>query len=69
MTADRKMAKKKSDNPTSLGIDPDVLDLVKIAAAFEGLSAKEYASRILREHANRDIEKGYKQRAKPAGGD
>lgn len=63
LTLDRPMAKKKTEGFTSIAIDPDTLEAVKIAAAFKGLTAKEYASRILREQADRDIEEGYRQRA------
>ena len=60
---DRPMAKKKTEGFTSIAIDPDTLEAVKIAAAFKGMTAKEYASRILREQADRDIEEGYRQRS------
>lgn len=38
------------------------IEAAKIAAAFKGMSVMDYASRILLEQANRDIEEGYRNR-------
>ena len=43
-------------------LDVEAIEAAKIAAAFKGMSVMDYASRILLEQANRDIEEGYRNR-------
>jgi hypothetical protein len=47
----------------SLKLSSEAVEAAKIAAAFKGLTLLEYASRVLLEAANRDIEEGYRSRA------
>ncbi len=39
------------------------IEAAKIAAAFKGMNLMEYASAVLLEQANRDIEEGYRDRS------
>ena len=45
----------------------EAIEAAKIAAAFKGKSVMEYASEVLLEAANRDIEEGYRARAAGRG--
>jgi hypothetical protein len=51
------MAKKSQP----LRIEEEALKLVRIAAGFTGEQPTEYASRVLAQQAQIDIEKGYKE--------
>ncbi len=48
---------------TAVKLTQEAVDAAKIAAAFKGLTLYEYASQVLLEAANRDIEEGYRHRA------
>ena len=39
------------------------IEAAKIAAAFKGMNLMEYASAVLLERANQDIEEGYRDRS------
>jgi len=41
----------------------EAIKAAKIAAAFRGMTVMEYASQVLLQAANRDIEEGYRRRA------
>jgi hypothetical protein len=41
----------------------EAIEAAKIAAAFKGITLMEYASAVLLEAANRDIEQGYRIRS------
>lgn len=41
----------------------EAIEAAKIAAAFKGMNLMEYASQVLLEAANRDIEEGYRVRS------
>ena len=43
----------------------EAIEAAKIAAAFKGMNLMEYASAVLLEQANRDIEEGYRTRSAP----
>ena len=58
------MAEAGSERRTMpIRIDVRALEAAKIAAAFKGVSVMEYASQVLLEAAERDIEQGYKARS------
>ncbi len=48
----------------ALKLTIEAIEAAKIAAAFKGLTLLEYASGVLLEAANRDIDESYKRRAK-----
>jgi hypothetical protein len=58
-------------------IDVEALEAAKIAAAFKGMTVMDYASKVLLEAANKDIEECYRLRSegprlkprKPKGSD
>jgi hypothetical protein len=74
---ERPMTKKEPDLTMSVRVDKDALEAAKIAAAYKGVSVMEYASALLREAANRDIEESHRSRSvamqsrkkRPKGGD
>jgi len=47
-------------------IDVVALEAAKIAAAYQGISVMEYASRVLLEAARRDVEKGHQAFSGPS---
>ncbi len=55
------MAEERKAMAVKLTIE--AIEAAKIAAAFKGLNLMEYASAVLLEQANRDIEEGYRDRA------
>lgn len=61
------MEKVKAET-TSIRLHIEAVEAAKIAASFKGLSVVDYASALLLEQANLDIEQGYKDRSqsKPA---
>ena len=61
----RPMARKERGQTMPIRIDVESLRAAKIAASFKGLSVMQYASKVLLEQAERDIEEGYKQRSNP----
>lgn len=61
-----KMANQGSERRTMpIRIDLRALEAAKIAAAFRGISVMEYASQVLLEAAERDIEQSYRARSNP----
>jgi hypothetical protein len=58
------MAKSEA-GPGMIRVTGEVIQAVRIAAGFAGVSITAYASRVLLEAAERDIEAGYKARQKP----
>jgi hypothetical protein len=60
---ERPMINRNRGKTMPIRIDVEALEAVKIAASFKGMSSMDYASQVLLEQANRDIEAGYKARA------
>jgi hypothetical protein len=50
----------------SIRLDVEAIEAAKIAASYKRLTVLEYASRVLLEAANRDIEEGHRQRSAAA---
>ncbi len=50
-------------NAMAVKLTVEAIKAAKIAAAFKGMTVMEYASQVLLQAANRDIEEGYCQRA------
>jgi len=55
------MAEERKAMAVKLTIE--AIEAAKIAAAFKGKNLMEYASEVLLEAANRDIEEGYRTRS------
>jgi hypothetical protein len=58
------MAEERKAMAVKLTIE--AIEAAKIAAAFKGMNLMEYASAVLLEVANRDIEEGYRTRTSPS---
>jgi hypothetical protein len=59
---------EKERNSMPIRITLEALEAGKIAAAYQGMSLSEYASHVLLEAANRDIEEGHRARSQPRSG-
>jgi predicted DNA binding CopG/RHH family protein len=59
---------EKERNSMPIRITLEALEAGKIAAAYQGISLSEYASQVLLEAANRDIEEGHRARSQPRSG-
>lgn len=49
---------KRVIGTTSIKVEDDACELVRKAATFQGLTVVEYASRVLREQARKDLREG-----------
>jgi uncharacterized protein (DUF1778 family) len=47
----------------SIRIGTEALEAAKIAAAFKNMTVMDYVTEVVLEHANRDIEEGYRARS------